>query len=123
MTDLYHYTCDHGNADIGRELLVRCSRDILPTDRHQYMPRDMLRFCWFTDLDTPIREALGLTSRVSRCNRIEFRYKATDTTSLARWTAVRRTVEPWVRDALEAAQGAMPAHWWVSETPVPVVPA
>lgn len=35
--------------------------------------------------------------------------------------ACKATSTYWyVRDSLEAATGAMPAHWWVSETPIVV---
>ncbi|MGH9252915.1 MAG: hypothetical protein ACRD0W_25905 [Acidimicrobiales bacterium] len=99
---LYHYTCDHGAARIGDSGILQ----------------PHLGLVWLTDLDVPMREALGLTSHILNCDRIVHRYRVTDTASCQRWlTYLGRR---WQLD-LELADGARPAHWWVSEQPVPVV--
>lgn len=116
IADLYHYTCDHGHQAIG------AAGSILPgarlTDRPTPWPA---RFVWLTDLERPLRQALGLTSYVLSCDRTRFRYRATDTSMVAPWWAVARHLPREVREELEGAVGARPAHWYVSAEPVPVV--
>lgn len=119
MSDLilYHYTCSHGNLAISRDGMVRPLVSILnnsaltvPTSAH---------FAWFTDLDVPHREALGLTSNILNCDRTEHRFRVTDRSGMARWIDIRRLrPDLW---HLEDAPGAMPQHWWVATEPVPVV--
>ena len=115
MTTLYHYTCDHGAAGIARDGWVS------PLSDRVESPYPQADFAWFTDLDTPIREALGLTSHILSCDRTAHRFKVTDATEVARYLDVRRNL-PSLHD-LELAPGAMPAHWWIASEPVPVVAA
>lgn len=73
---------------------------------------------WLTDLDVPVRGALGLTSNLLACDRTECRYVVDDPddTVLA-WTELRRSApRDWV-EALEAAPGVMPRHWWLATGP------
>jgi hypothetical protein len=105
LPPLFHYTCDHGHQGIGEG-----PAGIL-------LPNDGL--VWLTDLESPVREALGLTSHTLSCDRTQYRYRATAALAHVRpWTEARRQVRREVREALEAAPGAMPMHWWVSAWPV-----
>ena len=119
---LYHFTCDHGYADIIRDGHVKPLFDILggmEGDGPAAPPSGS--FAWFTDLDTPNRDALGLTSRILSCDRTAYRFEVTDETQVARWLDMRRLLPAlW---PLELAPGAMPAHWWIASEPVPVVPS
>lgn len=111
MTRLFHYTCQH--AALG----------IRSTGKVQPQPQPVLEgafLSWWTDLDVPHREALGLTSLTLKCDRTECRFEAADTSQITRWTAVRHL--PRGAAALERAPGAMPAHWWIAGKPVPVLP-
>ncbi len=105
---LWHYTCDHGAAGIRRDGIVR--------------PSTVAAFAvaWFTDLETPDRTRLGLTSQHIACDRTAWRVEV-DPDAAERWTAYARRarVPRDLRDALEA--GRLPAHWWVSESPVRVL--
>ena len=107
----YHYTCDHGHRLIGGT--------IVPGEtlgRYDYDGPHV--YAWFTDLAHPNRDALGLTSTILSCDRIEHRYRVTDTRDLIHWAHVRRD-HPWAA-LLESAPGARPMHWWVARHPVPV---
>lgn len=119
MIDLWHYTCEHSRAALLEDPFVRPIGTLPQAVDAQLIP-DLARFCWFTDLDEPIADALGLTMRTIQCDRTVARFAVLDPVGVFRWTKVRRTVNPLVRAALEAAQGAMPAHWWVADAPVPV---
>jgi hypothetical protein len=118
---LWHYTCSHGHHGLGYEtatllpaasLALAHQREQLPESGH---------LVWLTDLDRPLREPLGLTSYLLRCDRTAYRYRVTDPTSCEPWHVVARKMPKHVRMELEQALGAMPAHWWVSFLPVPVV--
>lgn len=119
---LYHYTCAHGRAALGksgtvlpiREWNRRAARRVRP-DR-----RAITEISWFTDLDGPGAEALGLTRHASTCDRTAFRYRVRDEDA--------GLVVPWVGCAwrqgwmllLERADGALPRHWFVSPVGVRV---
>lgn len=103
---LWHYTCRHGHDAIRGWLHPGTDGMI-----------------WLTDLDAPIRDALGLTMHLTNCDRTEYRYAVLDTSEVVPWWLARKlpdVVEPARREALETARGAMPMHWWVAATPVPV---
>lgn len=107
---LWHYTCSHGHTALGEQGLL------VPN------ARGPVGVVWLTDLDHPIRDALGLTSRVLSCDRTTHRYRIDDPPpEAAWWPTVRRTWPARVVHALETAPGAMPAHWWVSPVPVHAV--
>lgn len=105
---LYHYTCEHAALDIGERGTLR----------------PHLGLIWLTDLDVPMRDALGLTSNTLACDRTAFRYRVLDDTPCMWWIGWSRLRQeswrPWVAE-LEAAPGVRPVHWWVSTAPVPVV--
>jgi hypothetical protein len=103
---LWHYTCDHGLAGIGKPYgWARPFSDGV---------------VWLTDLDAPVPDALGLTSHLLTCDRTAHRYRVVDAWAASPWMEMRPYWDPVRRDALEAAPGAMPRHWWVSPVPVRV---
>lgn len=107
MTQLYHYTCaDHGEPGIRASGVIRPGLDEL---------------VWLTDLAEPIRDALGLTQHVTRCDRMAYRFAVQDNGYTLPWHRARLALPRVYVDELEAAPGVMPMHWWVSGRPVRVV--
>lgn len=104
-TGLYHYTCAHS--------LARMRPDVYGVRTLE--PRSPGGLLWLTDLETPIREALGLTSMIIDCDRTQHRLAVLDPSTVRRWVDVRRQY-PGLWD-LELAHGAMPMHWYVSTSP------
>lgn len=113
---LWHYTCDHGRTVIG--------------DAGTLLPGAAVyggatvwtgTLLWLTDLARPNRLGLGLSSLSLSCDRTQHRYRVTDDANVQRWTTLARTLPRAYREPLEAAVGAMPAHWWVSADGVPAV--
>lgn len=105
----YHYTCDHNITQIRRT-------GILIPNRHLWLPKPLV---WLTDLDVPIREALGLTSTILKCDRTKNRVECQPTTAVW-WPHYARSLPAETRYMFEAAPGAAPVHWWVSDQPVPL---
>lgn len=110
---LYHYTCtEHGEAGI------RKRREVLP----RMQPMLGYPLLWLTDLDTPDRWALGLTSSTPCCDRTEVRVSVAShgnnggTTVVPWWFYARNMVDRYVRDLYEDT--GLPLHWWVSLEPV-----
>lgn len=110
---LYHYTCrEHGHrglGDVGR-LRVPDSRTLSP-----------LKLIWLTDLEIPMAEPLGLTHYTLACDRTEIRYRVTDNEGIEPWHEHRRELPEELVWPIELAPGAMPMHWFVAATPVPVI--
>lgn len=104
MTRLYHYTCAHAAPHITRERWLQ-------GNPHPWMP-DAGPLVHLTDLDTPDRAALGLTSNILLCDRTEYRV-VVSTQSAVHWPVFARTIQRHIRRALEDAPGAMPMHWYV----------
>jgi hypothetical protein len=131
MNSYWHYTCGH------RAPLIRDDGYVLPGHKVQRDPGTpspigaipWAAYAWFTDLDLParvptldpMRDALGLTMDLLRCDRVEYRFRAIEGARLIHWVDIRRNY-PWSQ-FLEAAPGARPAHWYVSVDPVPVIEA
>lgn len=123
-TAYFHYTCDHAAPLIRDDGLVipghKIQRDgAYPVGGVNTIP--WAAYAWFTDLAVPIRDALGLTQELIRCDRTEYRFRAIEGARLIRWVDIRRNY-PWSQ-FLEAAPGARPMHWFVSVDPVPVIEA
>lgn len=119
---LYHYTCtDHGAPGIERTGLVYPGAHL--QQQHPSPSTRAAAFAWLTDLDTPERAPLGLTSKYLTCDRTERRYTihpADVATHVLPWMDVRNEL-PWqLVQALEGAPGAMPRHWFVANQPVRV---
>lgn len=118
MKRLYHYTCAHSINGIRRT-------GRLEPNPHPLLGR--LALVWLTDLDVPGTYGLGLTSHLIRCRRTE--YRASVDTEALHWPDLARTLRRTTDDrqvlagvqSLESATGALPMHWWVSLTSVPVV--
>lgn len=112
ITALHHYTCaDHGGPGIAS------SREIWP-NRHPYLRTPLV---WLTDLAEPDRWALGLTSAYLSCDRTAVRVSVALRSEIVpwHWWAHRERVPRVIRELLE--DGAMPAHWWVCESPLSVL--
>lgn len=116
MRTLWHYTCRHTYEAIGESGLLLPACQLVDKTLDDYWPA---LFVWLTDLGAPLRHALGLTSYIAKCNRIEYRYRVTDTSGVQPWVYMRRHVSD--PEALELADGAKPRHWYVARAPVPVV--
>jgi len=116
MRPLWHYTCEHGWASLGEEGYVIPGRKL--SERATTMAG---QFSWFTDLAVPIRDALGLTQQLAKCDRTAYRYRVTDPVDVWPWVEWARLIPRDDRVALEAAPGARPKHWYVAVLPVPVV--
>ena len=117
MSDLWHYTCEHGVEGILTDGTVNPTLNPVLTDAHGAP----VTLAWFTDLDTPWRDALGLTSHTLRCDRTAYRFVVVEPEKCTRWVTVRGTYPRAAVDALESAPGAMPMHWWVAAGPVRAV--
>jgi len=112
VRELYHYTCsDHGLPNIAATGVLE--------------PRGVLaRLVWLTDLATPNRDALGLTSHLLDCDRTEIQLRVPWHRSIRPWWVWRRAHpehRAWTTE-LELAPGARPAHWFVSASPLPLDP-
>lgn len=126
MSTLYHYTCQHGRIAIG-------AKGTLLTPKAQHSKRqiaqlfrdyrrELKNLIWLTDLDVPHAEALGLTSYSLPCDRTQHRYRvADDAQRIGHWMQWRGGFNPRLVHELESASGAMPMHWWITSSPVPVV--
>ena len=124
MTRLWHYTCTHRASMIAR-------------DSHTIRPHQQVQFgnlapamIWLSDLRPPVRDALGLTMNYISCDRMAVEYEIADTAECQWWPVFRRRVlrehpgDAGLRAGIagiEAAPGALPAHWWVSPVPLKAV--
>ena len=108
---MYHFTCGHGARKIGRY-------GILAPHPHPFIGQ---RLVWFTDLPEPTRDQVGLSSTFLTCDRMSYRYHATDLETIVPWTTSpgRRDTHPEVVRAMEAF--GEPEHWFISTTAVPVI--
>lgn len=114
---LWHYTCEHGREELGDGGLLLPAVELTssrPVPWTAYV-------VWLTDLTPPDRDALGLTSRLLTCDRTAHRYRVTDEANVVPWHVLARTLTREMRDELEAARGARPAHWYISAVPVPAL--
>jgi hypothetical protein len=123
---LWHHTCEHAQREIGAEGNLMSVFDLegkraKALTVNSQMMRLWLSFIWLTDLAVPDREGLGLTMHAIGCDRTRHRYRVTDPSTCEPWGHYRMRLSPGMRDLLELADGAMPARWWVSTDPVPVV--
>jgi len=97
---LFHYTCGHGRSRLGAAGRLE--------------PNGYPRLVWLTDMDTPDRVALGLTSAFLECDRLAHRYVVRPSDAIVHWpgSAVAEAMDPTLRAELE--QDRQPEHWWVS---------
>jgi len=122
--ELYHFSCYHGAAGISSRNMV------LPTALHSPEAVDavpaawrwMGAYAWFTDIPQPGRFALGLTSHAISCDRLEYRFRVVDS-HLRRptwWPVALRGLRLEIARQVSLTPGALPAHWWVSSSPIKV---
>lgn len=100
--EFYHYTCTHGRDDI------------LKTGVLQPGPDGLL---WVTDLDVPVRDALGLTSKILECDRTEHRFKINDPEGIIPYVEFRKQLPEELIFMLELVPGVMVRHWYISTIP------
>ena len=105
---LYHYTCFHTmdalKVDQSGLAVLRARPPLSP-------------LLWLTDMEVPAAAPLGLTRVYLDCDRTAYRFLIPDPVDVDWWPHVRREYDrDWVA-GLEAAPGAMPAHWYVTTTP------
>lgn len=112
MTDIVHYSCEHGAEQIRKAGFV-----VVP---QQQIVLGNPTLSWWTHVPNPPRAALGLTSHSLSCDRMDHRFRALDGSALFRWNDVRHVFPRQGVLRLEAARGARPAYWWVSTEPVEV---
>jgi hypothetical protein len=126
MTTLYHYTCSHAAPHIRRDGVIRpagqLGRDAHKwaalTAQEQQVALGVGQFAWFTDLAPPAPASpLGLTRLTLRCDRTAYCFTVEDR-GIVPWMTVRRS-QPALRN-LDWADGAMPRHWFVSRSAIPV---
>jgi hypothetical protein len=111
---LYHFTCvDHGHPGILGSGFIRPQASGIS---------------WFTDLEAPHPEALGMMRVMLNCNRMGVRYRIEDTTEIAPYLEFRLRMERESESeiaryllALEQSPGALPRHWFVSANPVAAI--
>lgn len=107
---LYHHTCQHGaeSIDAGGGWLMPHPQPVLGG----------LLLLWATSVQHPARaEHLGLTHRLTSCNRLAHTYLLTDPTSVVHWSQFRLGLTRPQVVTLEAAPGARPMLWWVTTQP------
>lgn len=113
---LWHYTCRHGLAGIEKtgtvlSLAGMSMRSISAFDQ----------VAWFTDLDYPDRDALGLSMRDLNCDRARHRFRVLDDSLVTPWIhAPLRRHPSRFGYLLETSPGALPRHWFIATEPVPV---
>ena len=112
---MYHYTCEHGHAGLGDGGWT------LPN----WNPIIGAHLTWFTDMDTPDRDTLGLTSETGllSCDRLTYRYKTVHPTGDG-------DIYPWLNSSEQAqtsphTQADMqrfgdPARWFIARRQVEV---
>lgn len=106
--ELYHFTCEHGHTGISESAVL------LP-HIHPFM-RGLGPLLWLTDLaDPPSKESLGLTARLTTCDRMAYRYSV-HCKAAVRWFDVRQRAPKEVVETLESF--GQPEHWWVVRRPV-----
>lgn len=109
---LWHFTCgDHGHARIG-------ARGVLRPNLHPLI-RALGPIVWLTDDPDPTRDAVGLTSSMISCDRLQYRYRALGASVCTPWRAFRHRVSPAVLTDLESF--GEPDSWWVCFRPLRVV--
>jgi hypothetical protein len=118
---LYHYTCDCGLAALGRRGIIKPMSQWHPQALPFLKEWQALGYIsWFTDLDTPVARALGLTRKQIRCDRTEFRYRVEDSSiaDIVPWIGSEyRRLHPELRE-LELVRGVLPMHWYISTHPI-----
>lgn len=109
---LYHFTCSHGAAAIGKHGTLRPNANSL---------FGVPKIVWLTDQAQPKRDEVGLTSTILKCDRMEVRYRVVDNDRGVRWDDWKlKNVRRDTIQTLESFAGDGPRHWWVTERPIKV---
>lgn len=109
---LYHYTCSHVRERLGKKGTLR---------PHPQPWLGGVRLIWLTDMATPDRAALGLTSVLLSCDRTQVRYQVTGSSgAVVPWGEWARQHQVPVDQQMTLEAGRQPARWWVAEGPVRV---
>lgn len=125
---LYHYSCAHRAPAIERDGVLK------PGMAWRHYDAELLAHgepmsglwrapavLWLTDLETPDRKALGLTSTLIDCDRTQYRYTVQRTDDVMPWRAFAAwhgATAEWLR-ILE--DGRQPEHWFVAVLPLPIL--
>lgn len=115
---LYHYTCAHAAPKIAKA-------GVLFPFPHRMLPQ-VPAMVWLTDLDQPVRAALGLPPIQRGCNRVQFRVTVDvepgpNGPFRWPWWARRGNVFQKQYSAVEVnCPGSLVAHWWLALGQVPI---
>lgn len=101
---LYHYTCDHGRKGIGLTGWLNPVEGLAGP------------LVWLTDMDQPDRLALGLTSHLLACDRLDYRYQVRAEMEVEHWptSLVRARAPELAVMMLESVAGVDPSRWFVT---------
>lgn len=108
---LWHFTCTHGFAGLGEHGTLR-------PNPHVLIP-DLGPIIWLTDDPDPERDAVGLTSSMLACDRLQFRYRILGASRCVPWASARQLVPPAVLRDLESF--GKPETWWIARNPLQAV--
>lgn len=108
---LWHFTCMHGFAGLG-------AHGTLQPSPHCFIPA-LGPIVWLTEDPDPDRDAVGLTSTILDCDRLQFRYRVLSASRAIPWAAVRHLVPLDVLRDLESF--GKPETWWISRAPIRAV--
>jgi hypothetical protein len=101
---LYHFTCSHSKQGIER------TGTLIP-NLHPFMP-NLGPLIWLTDQpEPPSRESVGLTSKITSCDRMQYRYTVRSSASVS-WAEIRGKAPAEVVASLESF--GQPEHWYVA---------
>jgi hypothetical protein len=109
---LWHFTCADSRDKID-------AAGVLIPNAHPWFPVPLV---WLTDLeDAPAEVLFGYPTGQLVCDRSQYRYEVEDVSLAVPWHRYARGLHRTVRERAESVPGSMPAHWWVSDRPVPVL--
>ena len=106
---LWHFTCEHGHAAIGRH-------GVLLPNAHPWLTEPLI---WLTTEQWPDRFASGLTSERLTCDRMRYRYRVTDSEHAEPWLGSRYRHDARRAVIADLESYGDPEHWWVSSHPLP----
>lgn len=114
---LWHFTCSHAARAIGRRGVLR---------PHPQPALGGIELTWATDLHTPDRDGLGLTSLTLRCDRTGHRYRITEPHYFEPWLLSGARAELLVdrrawRQVARLETDRRPDRWWVTTVPARAV--
>lgn len=113
MSDLYHFTCDHGHEGLQGEGLVRPN----------FHPLIGVALAWFTDDPEPSRYSVGLTSEsgLLSCDRMQYRYEVIDDRAhvlIRRWLGSIEQAKTNIHTQADLHRFSDPSRWFIATQPV-----